>query len=192
MKELTSDKKMLTSADLVTLRAMEIVSPLYKNESGDVKSPTAEYILDFVCEKAAQQFLKDSGLYSSALFATVNDVYEGLPNLATELEFDSIAFYEKHKKSVIRDAELYCEKYAMDFYDIPGFDYTDRLIKTDANKEALAKFVLYETFCDLKDGIKNFRNDLEKIPDLFRDRRGDKNNLKPFIKNVQQEQEILK
>ena len=163
-------------------QAMKILEPIYNRKVLDssIDKETGEVFLAYrkemdvirkeiisaMVQSATDDFIKNKGLYSSSLFHVCTDFDAGIesgivPSLAKDE--DVVKFYEANKKDIITRAERLCSFYGADFENIPGFDYTDRHMKSSTNKIAVTRYVVNEEINEISMELHKFRNYLEDI-----------------------------
>jgi len=165
---------------MVAQKAMDILLPLYREEKVQLDEKTGRVVSSYsgktdtvrqellgkMSQEAAGLFIKGNGTYASCFLSVVNDYADGfrdgyVPGLLDEK--DACNFYNRHKDLLVHKAETICEKFCMDFCDIPGFDFKDQMVKGERNQTALVKFVIDSEVLFLSKDVNHFRDELEKI-----------------------------
>ena len=77
----------------------------------------------------------------------------------------------------------------MYFEDIPGFNPSDRRIKTEANKLAVTQFVMSHEIWNLHKEMMEYRNELETIPRISTRKNRLKTSLKQSV-SLKQDNDI--
>lgn len=175
-----ADKKLWTTETMIADRAMHLLRPLYRNkqlhfdekkneivEKFSEPDKIREFLLNTMAEQASSTFLDGKNTYASSLFSVAEDCLQDcnngeLPGFSKKEEV--LAFFEENQKDFIKKAERLCGEREMYFEDIPGFNPSDRRMKTEANKLAVMQFVISHEIWDLHKEMMEYRNELETIP----------------------------
>lgn len=168
--------------EYIDQQAMKILEPIYNRKVFDssIDKETGEVFLEYrneidlirkeivsaMVQSATDDFMKHKGLYSSSLFHVCTDFDAGIEsNVIPSLSKDEdvVKFYEANKKDIVTKAERLCSFYGADFENIPGFDYTDRHMKSSTNKIAVTRYVVNDEINEISMELHKFRNYLEEI-----------------------------
>ena len=175
-----ADKKLWTTETMITDRVMHILRPLYRNkqlhfdekkneivEKFSESDKIREFLLNTMAERASSTFLDRNNTYASFLFSVAEDCLQDCNNgelPGFDKKEEVLAFFEENQKDFIKKAERLCGEQEMYFEDIPGFNSSDRRIKTEANKLAVTQFVMNYEIWSLHKEMMEYRNELETIP----------------------------